>query len=385
MVQTERYILVDSEESLADLLKDLESYDMAAVDTEADSMHHYATKLCLIQITIGDHHYIVDPLCEIDIAPLFKAKAMETLIFHGADYDLRLLWQTYGFSPKRIFDTMLAAKLLGKKHLGLADLVREYFGDELKKENQKADWTMRPLPLDMCEYAIHDTFYLHELCALLAEELLKENRMDWLMEQCEALIEHSKMPQDKHRESWRITGSSPYSPCALNILKYVWEWREKEAEALDRPPYKVMPAELMLAVVRSVQATFPEVDENRLPKLPRNFKEDRYDSFVDMLEDAVKVPEEQWPEKQMKAPPPSIIPHSELLAALKCWRDEKAEALGLDSSLLANKGQLVWLAVPGAKPWNERFTDAHLMNWQKKIWTEILQDKLPSAKRIGEP
>ena len=143
---------------------------MAAVDTEADSMHHYHARLCLIQITIGEHHYIVDPLCGVNISPLFSTKAMQTVIFHGADYDLRLLWQAYGFSPKSIFDTMLAAKFLGAQHLGLADLVRENFGDELKKENQRADWTIRPLPLDMCEYAIHDTFYLHELCAILVRK-----------------------------------------------------------------------------------------------------------------------------------------------------------------------------------------------------------------------
>ena len=147
MMQDEKYILVDSEETLSALLLDLENYDMAAVDTEADSMYHYTTRLCLIQITIGEHHYIVDPLCGLDLQPLFKARAMQTLIFHGADYDLRLLWQTYGFAPKRIFDTMIAAKILGEGHLGLADLVREYFGDELKKENQRADWTIHPLPL----------------------------------------------------------------------------------------------------------------------------------------------------------------------------------------------------------------------------------------------
>ena len=96
MMKDEKYILVDSEESLANLLADLELYDMAAVDTEADSMYHYTARLCLIQITIGEHHYIVDPLCGLDLAPLFKARAMQTLIFHGADYDLRLLWQARG-------------------------------------------------------------------------------------------------------------------------------------------------------------------------------------------------------------------------------------------------------------------------------------------------
>ena len=383
-MQNEKYILVDNAESLASLLADLEQYDMAAVDTEADSMHHYIARLCLIQITIGEHHYIVDPLCGLDLAPLFKATAMQTVIFHGADYDLRLLWQAYGFSPKCIFDTMLAAKFLGEEHLGLADLVRKYFGDELKKENQRADWTIRPLPLEMRESAIHDTLYLHELCAILSDTLIAAGRYDWLMEQCHALIEHAKIPGEKASDPWRISGSNIFTPCGLNVLKFLWDWREKQAEAMDRPPYKVMPAELMLAIVRSVQAHFPEVKVENLPKLPRNFKDERLKSFLDMLTQAVSTPESEWPERKPKAPPPPVIPHSELLAALKFWRDEEAERLHLDPSLLANKGQLIWLAAPGDMPWEVRYNEAHLMTWQKSLWNGILQKKLPTAKRIGE-
>ena len=384
MIKDEKYILVDSEESLANLLADLEQYDMAAVDTEADSMYHYTARLCLIQITIGEHHYIVDPLCGLDLAPLFKARAMQTLIFHGADYDLRLLWQTYGFSPKSIFDTMLAAKILGEQHLGLADLVKEYFGDELKKENQRADWTIRPLSLDMCEYAIHDTFYLHELCAILAEKLQQAGRMNWLTEQCNTLIEHARTPNAPKKDPWRITGSSIYGPCALNILKHLWEWREKQAEELDRPPYKVMQSELMLAIVNAQNSHFPEVSETFLPKLPRNFKGDRLESFLNMLRTAVAVPECDWPMRLPKAPPPPVIPHSDLLNALKTWRDEKAEELKIDAALLANKSQLIWLAAPGNIPWEKRYEEAHLMHWQQGLWNEILRDKLPTAKRIGD-
>ena len=364
MLKDENYILVDSEESLAGLLQDLELYDMAAVDTEADSMHHYASKLCLIQITIGEHHYIVDPLCGLDISPLFKAKAMQTLIFHGADYDLRLLWQ-------------------GEEHLGLADLVRKYFGDELKKENQRADWSIRPLPLEMCEYAIHDTFYLHELCAILAEKLQNVGRLQWLMEQCDALIEHSKEQGHVKKDPWRIPGSNALPPQGLNILKHVWEWREKEAEALDRPPYKVMPAELILSIVRHVMRDFPELKLERLPKLPRNFRETRLDSFLAMLQQAIDTPESEWPAKLPRSAPPAVVPHSELLAALKIWRDEKAVELNLDNSLVANKNQLVWLGVPGDTPWETRYENAHLLGWQKIVWTQILQEHLDKAERIG--
>ena len=380
MMQDEKYILVDSEETLSALLLDLENYDMAAVDTEADSMYHYTTRLCLIQITIGEHHYIVDPLCGLDLQPLFKARAMQTLIFHGADYDLRLLWQTYGFAPKRIFDTMIA-----EGHLGLADLVREYFGDELKKENQRADWTIRPLPLEMCEYAIHDTFYLHELCAILVEKLQSTGRMGWLTEQCDALIEHAKNPTPPKKDPWRITGSNVFGPAGLNILKHLWAWREKQAEELDRPPYKVMPAELMLAIVRHALQTMPEVKLTHLPKLPRNFKDERLDSFIKMLQTAFAVPESDWPERLPKAPPPPVIPNSDLLSVLRQWRDDKAAELKIEVALLANKAQLIWLAAPGNMPWEARYDEAHLQSWQRTLWNDILRENLPKAKRVGDP
>lgn len=280
---------------------------------------------------------------------------------------------------------MLAAKVLGEQHLGLADLVREYFGDELKKENQRADWTIRPLPLEMCEYAIHDTFYLHELCAILVEKLQAAGRMSWLTEQCEALIEHAKNPAPPKKDPWRIPGSNVFSPSGLNILKYLWEWREEQAEELDRPPYKVMPSELMLAIVRHALQTAPEVKLDHLPKLPRNFKDERLDSFVNMLQTAYAVPESEWPERLPKAPPPPVVPNSDLLSVLKQWRDEKANQLGIEVALLANKAQLIWLAAPGAMPWEERYEEAHLQNWQRTIWNEILRENLPNAKRVGDP
>ena len=103
-----------------------------------------------------------------------------------------------------------------------------------------------------------------------------------------------------------------------------------------------------------------------------------------MLQAAISTPECEWPERLPKAPPPPVVPHSELLAALKFWRDEEAEKEHLDPSLLANRAQLIWLAAPGCMAWEERYAEAHLMNWQKNIWNRILREKLPTAKRIGE-
>lgn len=375
MSSEHQYTLVDNDSSLQSLLQELEFYDMAAVDTEADPMFHYAVSLCLIQITIGDTHWLVDPLAGIDLSPIFKTKAMQNIILHGADYDLRLLWQRYHYSPRSVFDTMLAAKFVGEEKLGLADLVYKYFQQSLEKGNQKADWTKRPLPEDMCCYAMHDTTYLHELCALLGEQLLEKKRFSWLTETCSELIEHAKIKAPLKKDPWRMNGSSRLSAKSLNILKHLWEWREKEAEEMDRPPYKVLSPDLMFMIVKQL-SSLSTFDAKALPKLPRNFSGKRIESFYAMLKNAFQEPVENWPEVYSRPAPPLIPPNAELLEFLKSWRDEKASSLSIDPSMLANRIQLIALATPGTTSWEERFDNAHFMVWQKNIWIDILQQNL---------
>ena len=370
------YILVADKQSLESLIEDLSHYEIAAVDTEADSMYHYSVRLCLVQITIGEHHYIVDPLAPFDIRPIFKTRAMNNIILHGADYDLRMLWHRFRFSPKHVFDTMLAAKFLGESALGYASLVQKYFNVTLPKDNQKSDWTVRPLPTDMCEYAIHDTFYLHELCAILGEQLLTQKKFGWLIETCEDLIEKAKQQKSEVPERWRIAGSSRLTPKSLNILQAVWTWREHEAEKLDRPPYKVFGNELMLAIVRSASYSFPNVREDFLPKLPRNFIGDRKVNFFEMLKKAMQIPEDEWPEMNHRGNPPLVSPSGELVDSLKEWRNERAAELRFDEAMLANRSQLIALATPIGETWEERYDAAHLLNWQRSVWNDILNKKL---------
>lgn len=366
------YILVSDKESLENLVEDLSHYEIAAVDTEADSMYHYSVRLCLVQITIGEHHYIVDPLAPFDIRPIFKTRAMNNIILHGADYDLRMLWHRFRFSPRHVFDTMLAAKFLGESALGYASLVQKYFGVTLPKDNQKSDWTVRPLPTDMCEYAIHDTFYLHELCAILGEKLLAQKKFGWLIETCDDLIEKARLQKPEDPDRWRIPGSFRLAPKSLNLLKAVWMWREREAEKLDRPPYKVFGNELMLAIVRSASYSFPSVHEEFFPKLPRNFVGERKADFFDMLERAMQIPESEWPEANHRARVPQVSPSGELIDTLKEWRNERAAELNLEEAMLANRTQLIALATPVGETWEDRYGAAHLLNWQRSVWNGIL-------------
>src|SRR3954451_13776229 len=159
--------MIQTDAELSELLPKLETVDRVAVDTEADSLHCYFEKLCLVQISVPGHDYLVDPLSQVDLAPLATALTPKELVLQGADFDLRLLRRTLGFVATRVFDTVIAARLLGIRSFSLAALVERYFGVTLAKGSHKANWARRPLPHHMAEYAMNDTHYLLPLAEKL--------------------------------------------------------------------------------------------------------------------------------------------------------------------------------------------------------------------------
>src|SRR6059058_1936782 len=163
--------LITSAVQLHELVSRIESVDRVAVDTEADSLHCYREKLCLLQISLPGRDYIVDPLANVDLAPLRTALERKEIVLHGADFDLRLLRRGLTFTAQRIFDTVIGARLLGIREFSLAALVRRYFDSELGKGSQKANWARRPLSARMLEYAMNDTHYLLPLAERFEAQL----------------------------------------------------------------------------------------------------------------------------------------------------------------------------------------------------------------------
>jgi len=186
--------VIDSEPKLTNYLAVLRSADWVAVDTEADSLHAYPEKVCLIQISTTSSDRLVDPLAGLDLAPLLDALTGHELIMHGADYDLRLLRKHHEFVPSAIFDTMLAARLLGLRQFGLSHLVEKFLGVKLEKGPQKANWAVRPLTERMERYARNDTHYLKSLADRLKPELEAKRRLaffpDAASEASQVIIDH---------------------------------------------------------------------------------------------------------------------------------------------------------------------------------------------------
>jgi len=224
--------VIDTEQKLTAFLLNLKSATWVAVDTEADSLHAYPEKVCLIQISTTAGDQLVDPLAAIDLGPLLDGLSGHELIMHGADYDLRLLRKHHEFVPNTIFDTMLAARLLGLRQFSLSFLVERFLNVKLEKGPQKANWALRPLTERMEVYARNDTRYLKPLADHLRPELDNRGRLQWHQESCARLIAECTQAQPVDMDAvWRIKGSHLLGRSALAILRELWQWRETEAKA----------------------------------------------------------------------------------------------------------------------------------------------------------
>ncbi len=244
-------VLVADPVAVADLARSLRAESVIAIDTESNSFHVYRERVCLLQISTRAADYVVDPIA-VDVAPLGEVlcDGRETVL-HGADYDVRCLKRQYGWRLPRLFDTMAAARRLGRERLGLSALVQEVFGVQLSKAFQRSDWGKRPLTSQQIAYAALDTHFLLPLHERLGGEL------DALGASVEARREFERIAAAEPRErafdpgGWRrLKGARDLDPASGRVLEALWVAREERARALDRPPFKVLGEQTMLDVAR---------------------------------------------------------------------------------------------------------------------------------------
>lgn len=360
---------VDTPVALKAAMRAIRASSPVHFDLEADSMHHYHAKICLMQILAKGRTWLIDPLANgVDVEALLAVLRDKTLIGHGLDYDLRMLHQKHGFRPHSVFDTMLAAQMLGRSAFGLAALIQDYFGVTIPKEGQKADWSRRPLAQDLVDYAAQDTFYLPSLRQKLTRELEAKGRLEWHRESCEALIRATRRIREPDPDMrWRLTGSSKFRPRQLAALKAMWEVREDSASRRDLPSFKVLPADVLL---RFADAVPPEGDPETLPRMPSRLHPDLKDRFLGAYEDALDSDPSSWPRPLPPPPRPPRPPHPQLLLEMREIRDGVAAKLEMDPSLLAPKATMMAVAIGGFSSPDAVRKVAKWMRWQENLLLE---------------
>jgi ribonuclease D len=339
---------------LGELLSRIELSDRVAVDTEADSLHCYREKLCLLQVSLPGHDYVVDPLAIGDLSSIAPAFEKKEVVLHGADFDLRLLRRSTQFKATRIFDTVLAARMLGLHEFSLAALVRQYFKVELPKGSQKANWAQRPLPKRMLDYAVNDTHYLLDLAARMEGELVERGRLEWFRESCRRAIEQAAVERTREAdEVWRISGSGALRGLAAAVLRELWHWREKEAEAIDRPPFHILQNQELLDAAASFAAG-KTADY-------RHFSARRRSAFLAAAERALQMNETDWPEARRRSGTRPSAEINRRVDEMKRRRDRIAHELQLEPAFLAPRATLESIAM------DEKSAPTLLVPWQRKL------------------
>ncbi len=347
--------MISTPEQLDELLPHLLPVDRAAVDTEADSLHVYREKLCLIQISLpNDVHALVDPLADFSLQPLYSAFKDKTIVLHGADYDLRLLRRAGGFVADAIFDTMLAARLIGRREFSYAALVKAEFGIELTKGSQKANWARRPLTPTMAAYAQNDTRYLLEIADRLEGTLHQLGRWEWFEQSCTRALATAAIERERDTEdAWRINGSGVLRGRAAASLRELWHWREEEARAVDRPTFHILRNEDLLNAAKGFAAgEKPHFDHLRGGRKAR---------FYEAADRALAQAEDAWPVFAKRLQQRWTAEEEKRADALKRQRDHMAGELDLDPSIIAPRATLEAVAARPAT------TAELLMPWQRAL------------------
>lgn len=310
-------------------------------------MYHYKTRVCLLQFLVDGDVFLVDVLAPgQNLDSLWEILAKKHLIMHGSDFDLRLLHDLCRFRPHSVFDTMLAAQLLGLQRIGLASLLEHHFGVALDKDGQKANWSKRPITPKLLNYAALDVWHLPALRDILRRELKKLGRLDWLEQQCRAQIEAGSEGFAPATENdWRIGRSERLRGPGLSVLHAVWHWRESQAQRLDTPPFKVCGNSLLLTLAEAAEAGGSESSILNAVHLGKRH-ERIFPSLAAAVRNGLERDPKSLPRRPGRDPNHVSLSQSEIehQDRIRADRDRVAQKLGIEPTLIANRSLLSQIA-----------------------------------------
>ncbi|MFH1154123.1 MAG: ribonuclease D [Pseudomonadota bacterium] len=338
-----------------------------AVDLEADSMHHFKEKVCLIQIADSSGPFIADPLAISDVSPLgpvFQDPGI-TKVFHGADFDIRSLDRDFNIRVNNLFDTEIACRLLGMPNRSLAALLKKYFNVDADKKFQKIDWSKRPLSQEMIVYSITDVLYLLELKEILEKRLIEAGRLSWAMEefQCQANVRHDNNGTDPL--FLKFKGAGKMGKRTLAVLEELLQMRRKIAKEKDRPLFKVISSEAIRKMAETVPGSMAQLNQLKIlsPKQTGMYA----DACLEAIARGLDMPDADCP-VYPKTRTPGLSPDvPQKIKVLKRFRDNLSLKTGIEPGFLINNTLISQLAaepphhisdlavIPGMKTWQIGF------------------------------
>jgi ribonuclease D len=351
------FILIQRNDQLLDLVKQLKQEQQIAVDLECENnLHHYGSYIALIQISTKTQNYVIDVLALDGITPLCHIlESKEILkVFHDVDFDFRILNKQFKCHPKRVFDTKIASLFLGEEAVGLGSLLEKYFKVNKEKKFQKVDWTKRPMTAEQLSYAVNDTTHLLELKKVLIKKLREKNRLDWVLEECRAL-DYGEYPLNEQKYL-DVKGARSLKPVQLAVLHALFDERKKLAQKVDRPFFKVFGNKQLVAFAQR-----PPHDWRNLrgvhPEVRRNAKH-----FQVVVREAMQSKGEKYPRPLKKR---LVLREYKFIKDLTAERTVMAKKRDIPGYLLLNVEQIKELVL--------KKTLKHLKLWQQQI---LKQEKL---------
>ncbi len=360
----------------------LQPLNVFAVDMEADSMHSFQEKVCLLQFTYhrsgadnSEETVLFDPLAGADVAALLPVLANPQIrkIFHAADYDVRCLFRDFNIKINGLFDTMIASQLLGAERVGLADVLDKHFAISLDKKYQRADWSKRPLPLPMCEYAAGDTRYLHQLAQILENKLIEKDRLWWAQEEF-MLMEQARFQVKQGPAFLRFKGAGTLPPRALAVLETLIEWRNGEAQHRNCPAYKVLGNKTLLSLAQNCPSSLEELKkvEDFAPRLIERYGK----ACLHAVAQAMQIDSSALPSFPRSERPNRDAAVDNRMNKLKKWRQSKATQLELEAGILINNAALESIARHYPQNSAQLTQICGLKNWQQKVLGEEILEVL---------
>ncbi len=339
MPDPEAGLPITKPKELARLAHALAKHPIIAVDTESNSLFAYREQVCLVQFSTPEADILLDPLAMADLSPLgavFSDSHIEK-VFHAAEYDLICLKRDFGFSFSSIFDTMLGARIVGRKEVGLGSMLEAEFSIQVDKRHQRANWGQRPLPDFLLDYARQDTHYLIALKEKLEKELQQKGLLGLAQEDFQRLCQVEAGPDADKAGCWRVNGVHRLSPRQVAVLHELCLYRDDAARRCNRPLFKVISDHTLHAIAQASPTSLDELKS--LPGMTNHQVSRHGRAILEAVERGLHA--------EPVHPPRNIRPDGRFLArleALKLWRKQKAQQLEVESDIILPRDLLARLA-----------------------------------------